>query len=148
MTGTMRVVLIDHDHPTVPTLIAGLEDFGCDIMPITTDDANAVSVQAKGANAIVIRAGDTPLAATKMARLLKAGEQTHQLPIIIIGNAAKDKLDDDAIDGVVDDQLPVESMKSELMARLRSLTRLHVMQSELSRREAIEQRYGLTPDTP
>lgn len=148
MTGTMRVVLIDHDHPTVPTLIAGLEDFGCDIMPMTTDDANAVSVQAKGANAIVIRAGDTPLAATKMARLLKAGEQTHQLPIIIIGNAAKDKLDDDAIDGVVDDQLPVESMKSELMARLRSLTRLHVMQSELSRREAIEQRYGLTPDTP
>jgi two-component system cell cycle response regulator len=148
MTGTMRVVLIGHDHPSSPSLIAGLEDYGCSIVPMTTDDANAEAIQAQGANAIVIRAGDSPLAATETARLLKAGKPATHLPIIIIGNVAKDKLDDDAIDGVVDDQLPAESMKSELMSRLRSLTRLHVMQSELSRREAVEQRYGLTPDTP
>ena len=147
MTGTMRVVLIDHDHPSAAALIAGLEDYGCAITPMTWGDANAASIQAQGANAIVIRAGDAPLAATETARLLKAGAPANHLPIIVIGNAAKDKLDDASIDGVVDDQLPAESIKTELMARLRSLTRLHVMQSELSRREAIEQRYGLTPDS-
>ena len=103
MTGTMRVVLIGHDHPSSPSLIAGLEDYGCSIVPMTTDDANAEAIQAQGANAIVIRAGDSPLAATETARLLKAGKPATHLPIIIIGNVAKDKLDDDAIDGVVDD---------------------------------------------
>ncbi len=142
----MRVVLIDRDHSSTAALIADLEDHGCTIKPMTPDDANAAHIQAQGANAIVIRAGDAPAAATETARLLKAGEQASPLPIIVIGDAANDKLDDASIDGVVDDRLPAASMKTELMARLRSLTRLHVMQSELSRREAIERRYGLNPD--
>lgn len=152
MTGTIRVVLIDHDQSSAPALIAGLEDYGCAIRPMTPDDANADDIRAHGANAIVIRAGDAPRKATETARHLKAGEQAGLLPIIVIGDAANDLLDDASIDGVVDDRLPADTMKTELMARLRSLTRLHVMQSELSRRESIEQRYGLTPnslwDTP
>ena len=146
MTGTMRVVLIDHDHSPDPALIADLEDHGCAITSMTPDDANAADFQAQGANAIVIRAGQEPGAAAETARLLKAADQTSRLPIIVIGDAANDQLDDAFIDGVVDDRLPAESMKTELLSRLRSLTRLHVMQSELSRREAIEQLYGLTPD--
>lgn len=142
----MRVVLIDRDHSSTAALIADLEDHGFIIKPMTPHDANAAQIQAQGANAIVIRAGDAPATATETARLLKAGEQASPLPIIVIGDAANDKLDDASIDGIVDDRLPAESMKTELMARLRSLTRLHVMQSELSRREAIERRYGLNPD--
>ncbi len=147
MTGSMRIVLIDHDHSSSPDLIADLEGHGFDITPITPDSANGADIQAQGAKAIVIRAGDTPAAATETARLLKAEAPTGPLPIIVIGDAANNQLDDASIDGVVDDRLPVESMKTELMARLRSLTRLYVMQSELSRRESIEKRYGLTPDT-
>ena len=147
MTGTMRVVLIDQDHSSNPALIAGLEDNGCTIKSITPDEANAADIQAQGANAIVICAGNAPAAAVATARLLKAADQAGPLPIIVIGDAANDKLDDASIDGVVDDRLPAELMKTELISRLRSLTRLHVMQSELSRREAIERLYGLTPDT-
>lgn len=147
MTGTIRVVLIDHDQSSTPALIAGLEDYGCAIKSLAPDSANAAEIKAHGANAIVIRAGDAPLRATETARHLKAGKRASQLPIIVIGDAANDMLDDASIDGVVDDRLPADTMKTELMARLRSLTRLHVMQSELSRREAIELRYGLTPDS-
>ncbi|MCH7555277.1 MAG: hypothetical protein IIC08_04705, partial [Proteobacteria bacterium] len=128
-------------------MIADLEDHGCAITSMTPDEANAADIQAQGANAIVIRAGNAPAAAAATARLLKAADQAGPLPIIVIGDAANDKLDDASIDGVVDDRLPAELMKTELISRLRSLTRLHVMQSELSRREAIERLYGLTPDT-
>ena len=142
----MRVVLIDHDLSPDPALIADLQDHGCAIRSMTPDDANAADFEAQGANAIIIRAGQEPGAAAETARLLKAADRTTWLPIIVIGDAANDQLDDAFIDGVVDDRLPAESIKTELLSRLRSLTRLHVMQSELSRREAIEQRYGLTPD--
>ncbi len=147
MTGTMRIVLIDPDISSNPTLIADLEDYGCTIKPMAPDDANVAEILAHGANAIVIRAGDSPGWANETARLLKAGDQSSPLPIIMIGDAANETLGDAHIDGVVDDRLPAESMKTELMARLRSLTRLHVMQSELSRRELVELRYGIAPNS-
>lgn len=147
MTGTMRVVLIDRDYPMTPSFVADLEGYGCAIMPMTPDDANTENIKAQGANAIVIRAGDEPAAATEIARYLKAGDHASPLPIVVIGDASDGTLDDASIDGVVDDQLPADSIGAELMARLRSLTRLHVMQSELSRRETIDQRYGVAPDS-
>lgn len=147
MTGTMRVVLIDRDHPMTPSFVADLEGYGCAIMRMTPDDANTANIKAQGANAIVIRAGDEPAAATETARYLKAGDHASPLPIIVIGDASNGTLDDASIDGVVDDQLPADSIGAELMARLRSLTRLHVMQSELSRRESIDRRYGVAPDS-
>lgn len=147
MSGTIRVALIDHDRSSTPALIADLETAGCAIKPVRPDSANVDEIRAQGANIIVIRAGDAPDAATETARLLKSGEYSSQLPIIVIGDATDDTLDDSAIDGVVDNGLPVESMKTELISRLRSLTRLHVMQSELTRREDIERRYGLTPES-
>lgn len=143
----MRVVLIDQDITSNPTLIGDLEDYGCTIKPMAPDDANVAEILAHGANAIVIRAGDSPGWANETARLLKAGDQSLPLPIIMIGDAANQTFSDAHIDGVVDDRLPADSMKTELMARLRSLTRLHVMQSELSRRETIERRYGLAPNS-
>ncbi len=68
MTGSMRIVLIDHDHSSSPALIAGLEGHGFDIKPITPDDANGADIQAQDTKAIVIRAGDAPTAATETAR--------------------------------------------------------------------------------
>lgn len=152
MTGTIRVALIDHDGSSTAALIAGLEDVGCTVKPMTAEDANTAEFQAQGVNAIVIRAGDALLKANETARRLKAGGQSALLPIIVIGDASTQELGDAPIDGIVDGRLSADSMKAELIARLRSLTRLHVMQSELARRESIEQRYGLTPnslwDTP
>lgn len=148
MTGTMRIALIGHDGSSTPALVADLESHGCAIKPFQPDDATADDIRAQGANIIVIHAGDAPEAAAHTAQLLKSGDHPSQLPIIVIGDAADERFNDIAIDGIVDDGLPFESMKTELMARLRSLTRLHVMQSELSRREDIERRYGLTPGSP
>lgn len=146
MAGTIRVALIDHDQSSSSALIADLEGYGCTIKALSPNDANSLEIQAQGANAIIIRAGQAADQATETARRLKAGEESSSLPIIVIGDAANEALGNALIDGIVDARLPAESMKTELMSRLRSLTRLHVMQSELSRREVIERRYGIDPE--
>ena len=58
MTGTIRVALIDHDGSSPATLIAGLEDVGCAVKPMTTEGANTAEFQAQGAHASLIRPGD------------------------------------------------------------------------------------------
>ena len=91
---------------------------------------------------VVIRAGDTPEPAIETARGLKADALAEHIPVVVLGNAAEGALDAAFVDGVIDDRLPGESVMTEMAARIRSLARLHVMQSELARRATIERRYG------
>ncbi len=145
MTCSARIVLIDHDHPPRPTLLEDPEASGCPIEPLDPGDNNVKAVHAHGANIVIIKAGDSPEAALGTARALKADSLVENVPIILLGDAADGALDAAFIDGVIDDSMPGESLKSELSSHIRSLTRLNVMQSELARRENVERRYGLSP---
>jgi len=145
MTCNARIVLIDHDHPPRPALLEDPKASGCTIATLDPGDNNAKAVHAHGANIVIIKAGDSPETALGTARALKADSLVENIPIILLGNAADGALDAAFIDGVIDDSMPGESLKSELSARIRSLTRLNVMQSELARRENVERRYGLSP---
>ena len=144
MTCNARVVLIDHGQLPRPDLIADLEACGCTIEALAPGDTDAKAVRERGANVVVILAGDAPEPAIATARGLKADALAEHIPIVVLGNAAEGALDAAVIDGVIDDRLPGESVKTEMAARLRSLARLHVMRSELARRETIERRYGLS----
>lgn len=151
MTCNAHVVLIEHGPSTRAALIAGLEDCGCTIATLEPDAANPESIEAEGPNIVVIGVGEAPDAALGTARALKAGRNQRsgdgvQVPIIVLGDASQGVLNSDLVDGVVDDRLPGEALCIELAARIRSLSRLQVMQSELARRETIERRYGLSPE--
>ena len=145
MICNARVVLIDHGPTSRSSLIAGLEECGCTVESLEPNAASPEWFEAQGPNIVVIGAGETPDSALGTARALKAGGASMQVPIIVLGNVARGDLDSDLVDGVVDDRLPGEALTIEMAARIRSLSRLQVMQSELTRRETIERRYGLSP---
>ncbi len=112
MTYNARIVLIDHDNPSHPTLLQDLEASGCSIEALDPGERSAKAVHDHGANIIIIQAGDSPKSAIDTARALKADSLVDNVPIIMVGDAADGALDATVIDGVIDDTMPGKSLKS------------------------------------
>ncbi|MCH7930536.1 MAG: diguanylate cyclase [Proteobacteria bacterium] len=140
-----NILVIDYDHGAAP--FDELEQYGCTVDTLKPGDALNQAVGARGADLVIIRATQAPAEALAAARAVKADPATRDTPVLLISDGALIAAGEHEFAGVVDDVLPAQCNTIELYARVRSLARLHVMQSELVRRGATQRRFGYSRES-
>ena len=144
----IHVAVVDRGVSAATDLVDALTTYGCSVTALASDEALLESVHAENPHVVVLRSDGAPTAALEMARALKRSSETLQTPIILLANDPEGAYQTQALDAGVDGLVFGEFQPIELYARIRSLARLKVMQSELARREEIARQYGRSRVAP
>ncbi len=144
MSCRAHVVVVDRERPDGSALVDTLESHRCSVTSVAPGDAAVEAVRTHGPDVIIVETADTRAAALDTVRALKSDAATRRTPLILLADALDPRLHADALDAGVDDVVSSPFHDIELYSRLRALARLNVMQSELARRDATQQRYGIS----
>lgn len=144
MSWRANVVVVVHDRPAASSLVKALAAHCCSVFTVAPSEAPVEAVRARRPDVVILQATQPAAAALDIARALKADAATEHTPIILLTDASDRAPVADGLDAVVDDILLSRSSDTELYTHLQVLMRLNVMRSELARRAAIHQSYGLS----
>ena len=143
MTVKTQVGIVDHD-PESASLETRLAALGCETFSIKPNGSLKDSLDAHDPHIIVVRGDDARSAALDTVRDLRRHKATSGTPIILLTGSVAGCPSSDALEAGASSVLAGEFPDVELYTRMRALTRLKIMHSELERREDIFRRYGLS----
>lgn len=146
MSSQTHVAIIGETKPKGSGLIDRLGALGCSVFAVAPGDEPLDAIRTQGPHVVILDAGDSPKSALDAARQIKGDADTKHTPIILVGGNWDGSLQAEALNSGVDSIVSGDIRDIELYTRVRALARLNVMQAELARRGATQQRYGLTRD--
>ncbi len=117
----MRLLIIEDDRKTADLLCTGLLSAGCTTLLLTDGESGLIEALKGGYDAIISDIMLPKMDGISLLRVLRA--QGHATPVIILSAQGEVARRVEGLDAGADDYLPKPFAMSELLARLRSITR-------------------------
>ncbi len=144
MNSPIHVTVFDSGDSAGSSLVETLRRHGCVVSTAKPNGTAIEAVRSADPHVVVLPVAKPPHETLELVKALKDDAATRDTPVVVLGGEPGDGFQSQALDAGVDGLLHRDFRDIELYTRVRALARLKVMQTELARRVAIEQRFGLS----